>query len=258
MVFGLPWLTFWQYSSSEQQTTLLSLISHIKSAGATIVNNTELPSREKIINPAGWDWDFGSTRGYPNESEYTVVKVDFYNDIKAYLADLNNTDIRSLEDIMQYNIDNVGTEGGFPDVHPAFKGGQDGFNASLESGGIMDETYWQALSFMHRATREDGIDAALFNKGTKLTALLVPSDLGQVTNVAAQAGYPLVTLPAGINSETGMPYGLGLMGTAWSERTLVGVASAIEHLQLGSKGGLKRTSPKWLDYKARNVPVNNV
>jgi hypothetical protein len=46
--------------------------------------------------------DYGTTRGFPNESEYTYVKVDFYNNIKSYLADLNNTDIRSLEDIVQW------------------------------------------------------------------------------------------------------------------------------------------------------------
>jgi amidase len=29
------------------------------------------------------------------------VKVDFYNDIKKYLSELENTNIRSLEDIVQ-------------------------------------------------------------------------------------------------------------------------------------------------------------
>lgn len=65
------------------------------------------------------------------------MKVDFYNDITAYLADLNNTAIRTLADIVQYNIDNVGTEGGIPGIHPAFQSGQDGFNASLATNGIM-------------------------------------------------------------------------------------------------------------------------
>lgn len=45
--------------------------------------------------------DYGATRGFSNESEFTVVKVDFYNDIKKYLAELDNTDIRSLEDIVK-------------------------------------------------------------------------------------------------------------------------------------------------------------
>jgi amidase len=256
--FGLPWLSFWQYASENQQSKLLSLLSLISSAGAEIINGTELPYWQTIVSPDGWNWDYGSTRGYPNESEYTVVKVDFYNDIKAYLAELNNTDIRGLEDIVRYNIEHVGSEGGIPNVHPAFESGQDGFNASLATGGIMDETYWQALEFCHRTTREDGIDAALYNNGTQLTALLVPPDVGQTYQIAAQAGYPMITLPAGINSDTGMPFGLALMGTAWSESTLVKYASAIEDLQISSETEYKRTSPLWLDYQSKNVPVNNV
>lgn len=254
--FGLPWLSFWQLASSEQQEQLLELIDLIESAGATIINGTELPTWQTIVSPDGWDWDYGGTRGYANESEYTVVKVDFYNDIAAYLADLNNTGIRSLEDIIQYNIDNVGSEGGIPGIHPAFKSGQDGFNASLATGGVMDETYWQALEFCHRTTREEGIDAALYNNGTQLTALLVPPDVGQTYQIAAQAGYPMVTLPAGIGSETGMPFGLALMGTAWSESTLIKYASAIEDLQLTSGTKYKRTSPQWLDYRSKNIPIN--
>jgi amidase len=257
-VFGLPWLSFWQLAPQNQQERLLDLINLIKSAGATIINGTELPHWQTIVSPDGWNWDYGSTRGYPNESEYTYVKTDFYNDITKYLSELNNTDIRSLEDIVQYNIDNVGSEGGIPNVHPAFQSGQDGFNASLATGGIMDETYWQALSFCHRTTREEGIDAALYNNGTQLTALLVPPDVGQTYQIAAQAGYPMITLPAGVSPDTGMPFGLALMGTAWSESTLVRYASAMEDLQLTSGTKYKRTSPLWLDYRSKNVPVNNV
>lgn len=258
VAFGLPWQSFWQYADPGQQTDLLALISLIESAGATIINNTELPHWQTIISPDGWDWDYGGTRGYANESEYTYVKVDFYNDIAKYLSELNNTDIRSLEDIVQYNIDNVGSEGGLPGVHPAFKSGQDGFNASLLSGGIMDAEYWSALEFCHRTTREEGIDAALYNNGTKLVALLVPPDVGQTYQIAAQAGYPMITLPAGVSNETGMPFGLGLMQTAWAESTLVRYASAIEDLQMRSGTRLKRTRPKWFDYRAKNVPINNV
>lgn len=113
--------------------------------------------------------DYGATRGFTNESEFTVVKVDFYNDIKKYLAELDNTDIRSLEDIVKcvkcllkhtktaifpslarvladipsffflcfsrYNNDNEGTEGGTTSIHPAFASGQDLFLASLETKG---------------------------------------------------------------------------------------------------------------------------
>ena len=53
----------------------------------------------------------------------------------------------------------------------------------------MNETYYQALSFCQRSTREDGIDAALrLNSSRPLSALLVPPDVGQTYQIAAQAG----------------------------------------------------------------------
>lgn len=75
--FGIPWDSFWIYADEEQQNQLLSVISAVEAAGASVINNTEIPTREQTISPDGWNWDFGTTRGYPNESEYTVVKVDF-------------------------------------------------------------------------------------------------------------------------------------------------------------------------------------
>ncbi|EME47399.1 hypothetical protein DOTSEDRAFT_69361 [Dothistroma septosporum NZE10] len=258
--FGVPWASFWVYASDEQLEVLLSMIELIKSAGATIVNNTELLDYEKIVSPNGWNWDYGTTRGYPNESEYTVVKVDFYNNIKSYLAELNNTHIRSLEEIVDYNDANDGSEGGhpWPLGVPAFYSGQDGFLASLETKGVMNETYWQALDFVHSTTRERGIDHALSlgPDGKKLDALLVPPDVGQSYQIAAQAGYPMVTIPAGTSSTTGMPYGLALMQTAWREDALVRWASAIEDLMAGTP--YKRTLPKWYGYQERNIPVRNL
>ncbi|KAF2647924.1 glutamyl-tRNA amidotransferase subunit A [Lophiostoma macrostomum CBS 122681] len=256
--FGIPWDSFWVYADAAQQAELLSLLSLISSAGATIINNTELPNHETIVSPDGWNWDYGTTRGYPNESEYTVVKADFYNNIASYLSELENTSIRSLEDIVAYNYANDGTEGGnpWPLGIPAFYSGQDGFLASLEWKGVMNETYYQALEFCQRSTREEGIDAALANGGKRLDVLLVPPDVGQTYQIAAQAGYPMVTLPAGVHEDTGMPFGLALMGTAWSEAGLLKWASAIEDLQLGNGGG--RTLPRWYGYLEKNVPVRNL
>lgn len=258
--FGIPWDSFWIYADEEQQNQLLSVISAVEAAGASVINNTEIPTREQTISPDGWNWDFGTTRGYPNESEYTVVKVDFYNNIKAYLSELENTNIRSLEDIVAYNYANDGTEGGYPWPQgiPAFYSGQDGFLASLESKGVMDETYFQALSFVQQNTREDGIDAALANNGKPVDALLVPPDVGQTYQLAAQAGYPVITIPAGVHSTTGMPFGLALMGTAWDEGTLLKWASAIEDLQLSTEGLPRRTLPNWYGYMERNIPVRNL
>ena len=259
--FGIPWKSFWVYADPEQQAILLSIIDLIKSAGATVINGTELPDHKLIVSPDGWNWDYGTTRGYPNESEYTYVKVDFYNNIKAYLSELQNTNMRSLEDLVEYNFANDGSEGGhpWPLGTPAFYSGQDGFLASLKTKGVMDETYWQAVHFCQTTSRERGIDAALAMgpNGKMLDALLVPPDVGQTYEIAAQAGYPVITIPAGVHSESHMPFGLALMQTAWREDALVKWASAIEDLQLASGTPYKRTLPKWYGYLERNMPVLN-
>lgn len=62
-VFGVPWNSFWVYTDPEQQAVLLDLIELIRSAGAKIVNHTELPHYNTIVSPDGWNWDYGSTRG---------------------------------------------------------------------------------------------------------------------------------------------------------------------------------------------------
>ena len=64
--FGIPWKSFWVYADPEQQAILLSIIELIKSAGANIINGTELPDHKLIVSPDGWNWDYGTTRGYPN------------------------------------------------------------------------------------------------------------------------------------------------------------------------------------------------
>lgn len=201
--------------------------------------------------------DYGTTRGYPNESEYTYVKVDFYNNIASYLSELENTKIRSLADIVAYNNENDGSEGGTPGIIPAFGSGQDGFLASLATGGIMNSTYWEALSFCQKSTREGGIDAALKHGNGTLDGLLVPPDVAQTYQIAAQAGYPMITLPAYIHSLSGMPFGLALMNTAFSEATLIKYASAIEDLQITSRTMYQRTMPQWEGYLSKVIPLVN-
>ncbi|KAK3684077.1 amidase [Podospora appendiculata] len=257
-VFGLPWNSFWVYADPEQLRQLKQLLRLITDAGATIINGTEITDYQTIVAP-WWNWDYGTSRGFANESEYTVVKVDFYNNIKSYLSELQNTKMRSLEDLVQFNYDNDGSEGGnpWPLGNPAFYSGQDGFLASLETKGIKDQTYYQALNFTQSKTR-NGINDALTYKGKKLSGLLVPPDVGQSYQIAAQAGYPVITLPAGVHSATSMPFGLAIMQTAFAEAELVKWGSAIEDLQLKSNTPFKRSLPKWGNYLSRNIPLLNI
>lgn len=247
--FGLPWEKLWSYADESMVERLLETIKRLEQAGATIYNNTNFGNLD-VISDDGWDWKFGRV----NESEYTIVKVDFYNNIESYLSELENTQMRTLQDLVDYNYANDGTEGGNPGTHPAFESGQDGFLASLEWGGIKNETYYQAIEFVHRTSRDEGIDYALnytdSNTGEnfQLDGLLVPSSHGITYQQAAKAGYPMVTIPVDVDQD-GMPYGLGIMQTAWGEPDLIKYASAIEDL-------LKhRPTPKYYEYLSKNVPV---
>ncbi|KAJ3464631.1 hypothetical protein MRS44_009417 [Fusarium solani] len=241
-VFGLPWESFWVYADEDMQKQLLELVDLIKSAGATVINGTEITNYETLVSPDGWNWDYGSVRGFPNESEYTYIKVDFYNNIKTYLSEVSNTNVKSLEDIVKFNKEFDGTEGGYPykdgKGHPAFASGQDGFLASLETKGKQDETYFQALEFWKEARRSSR-----------------PPQVAQAPQIAAQAGYPVITIPGGYSSESGMPFGLAIMQTAFAEAELVKWASAIEDLQKSTDAPSKRQRPTWRGYLERNVPV---
>lgn len=128
-------------------------------------------------------------------SEFTVVKTEFYSALKEYLSSLrtNPNQLNSLEDIVEYNKKNADREGGYPGAHPCWPNGQDNFEKSVESKGIMDEKYYEALNYIRKKSRDEGIDAALSWKGSKLDGLLVPiqADKGAACQVAAKAGMSL-------------------------------------------------------------------
>ncbi|KAK1625222.1 amidase signature domain-containing protein [Colletotrichum phormii] len=219
--FGTPWYSFWNISNAETKAQLDGLITLIQENGGTIVNFTEITDHEKVVNKTGWDWNWqGKIGGYPFNGSYTMS-----GRYKAYHG------------------------------LPAFRSGQDGFLMSNETQGDQNDTYWKALDYMQTTTRV-GIDGALSYNGTRLPGLLVPVSVAQTYQIAAQAGYPMITIPAGIYTDTGMPFGLGIMQTAFAEGELVRWASAIEDLQLKSGTSFKRTRPKWLRHLERPIPID--
>ncbi|PGH18395.1 hypothetical protein AJ79_00463 [Helicocarpus griseus UAMH5409] len=220
--FGLPWKRVWELAKEnepEQYNALMTVIKLIREAGAEVVEWRELPSAEEIIPPSGWD----CLRTNPNN-------------------------IRNLEDIVAWNVRNSEMEGGQPCTHPAWPSGQDNFEQSLASKGILDDTYYNALGYIRKKSREEGIDAALrMSDGSPLDGLLVPlqADGGAACQVAAKAGYPMIAIPTNIN-ELGVPFGLAIIQTAWREDLLIKYGSAIEDLVGG------RSKPMFRNLKASN------
>jgi amidase len=116
--------------------------------------------------------------------------------------------------------------------------GQELFLKAQDKGPLTTPAYIEALEKCRRLSRAEGIDAVMDQH--KLDALVAPTggpawttDLvngdhftGGSSTVAAVAGYPSVTVPAGFIF--GLPVGISFFGRAWSEATLVKIAYAFE------------------------------
>ena len=201
-------------------------IATIQNAGATVV-----------------DLDKAKFTFAPADGEFLVLVYDFKIDLQKYFATRTGVPManKTLADAIAFNSANASTEmpyffqeifqlaesmdisGPHPEDNP-----QDAF------GGM---TYNQALAIDHKAGA-NGIDAALsqFN----LDAVVAPTDSpGWTTDLimsdhfvfassglAGGPGYPIVQVPAA--NVLGMPMGISFLGTAFSEPTLIRLASGFE------------------------------
>jgi amidase len=197
-------------------------VAAIKAAGATVVD----------LDAAGFT--FASADG-----ELLVLLFDFRNDVQTYFATRVGVPMagKTLADAIAFNNANAATEMpyffqeifdlaealalGPDDPQPAFNG----------------LTYNQALAIDHNAG-VNGIDLALSQFG--LDAVVAPTDSpGWTTDLilsdhfifassglAGGPGYPIVQVPSG--SALGMPVGISFLGTAFSEPTLIKLASGFE------------------------------
>lgn len=123
---------------------------------------------------------------------------------------------------------------------------------SVKKGPLTDKAYTDAVAKNHRLARVEGIDKAV--QEHRLDAIVAPTggpawptDLingdhfgGGSSAMAAVAGYPNITVPAG--QVFGLPIGLSFFGRAWSEERLIGVAAGFER-ELAGEG---RAAPRFL------------
>ncbi len=220
---GVPRRTYWGYSpgadaAAEEAVRLLA------AAGATIVDETNLdPEVEDCI-----------------ESEIMVMLAELRAGLADYLSTRPAGAPRSLDEVVAFNREHSEAELVFF--------GQDLFEASLAGPDIDSAEYVAARERCARAARTNGIDAVLGEHD--LDALVSPtyapawpidtvnpeSHLGSCSSPAAMAGYPLLTVPAGMTG--GLPVGVCLWGAPWSEPTLLTIAATYEAARDESGGSL--------------------
>ncbi|MBQ4505878.1 MAG: amidase [Firmicutes bacterium] len=131
----------------------------------------------------------------------------------AYLAKGHTTSLRSLKDILDANE---------ADPERCLKYGQERLRESDEigSGRLNEPEYIEALGAIYESRGR--IDALL--KENQLDCIL----MAHYTNISPVSGYPAVAVPAGKGRDSGLPYGVSLLGTAGSDFELCRIADALE------------------------------
>jgi len=167
------------------------------------------------------------------ETENQVLLFEFKHDLNQYLAGLAAAmPVHSLEELIAFNERNRER------VMPHF--GQECLIQAQEKGPLTSDAYLSALEANRVLSRDKGIDSALSEH--RLDALIAPSggaagltDLvngdprggGGSSSIAAVAGYPSITLPAGY--VRGLPVGLSFFAGAYQEARLITLAFAFEN-----------------------------
>lgn len=201
-------------------------IAVLTRAGATVVDPADLPMHGDWVTPS-----------------LELLLYEFKSDLNSYLSRLPAAlPIHTLGDLIRFNETHATQELSLFD--------QELFRQSNAKSGLDSAAYRKARETCLTSTRGHGIDAVLakhrLDAIVTLTsgpaALIDPvngdMDTGGCSSPAAIAGYPHVSVPAGLHR--GLPIGLSFFGAAFSEPTLLRLASGFEHV------GPPRPVPRFL------------
>jgi amidase len=162
------------------------------------------------------DTDTGDPFAY-FDAEFTVLLVEFKVQIAQYLRGLRRTSLRTLADLMEFNRTHCAAEMTFF--------GQELFElAEATSGDLRDPSYLAARALCVRLAGKEGIDAAL--RRDRLDAVVAPT-YSFASSPAAVAGYPNISIPAGLTPE-GKPAGLWMYSGRLQEARLLRFAFELE------------------------------
>ncbi|MCY7347669.1 MAG: amidase [Pyrinomonadaceae bacterium] len=184
--------------TNAKQKELFELnLETLKSGGATLI-----------------DVNFTEDYGKMSDDRLLVLLYEFKTDLNKYLAARGGA-YQTLADLIKYNAENKARE------LPLF--GQELFEQSQSKGDLTDKIYTDALNRIKQAAREKGIDAVIAKDN--LDAVAAPAG-GATWSIAAVAGYPYITVPAGFIDA--LPAGIGFFGRAFTEPQLIKIAYAFE------------------------------
>ncbi|HAF12169.1 MAG TPA: amidase [Blastocatellia bacterium] len=160
------------------------------------------------------DTDTGDVFAYTDD-EFTALLYEFKAQIADYLATLTHTDMRTLADLIAFNIAHCREE--------LVYYGQEIFELSEQTMGYPHNPIYVAARTHATDTARAGIDDAL--AADNLDAIVAP----HLTNSTgpAVAGYPNLSLPVGIR-DSGRPAGMLMYSTFLREPQLIGFGYDLE------------------------------
>ncbi|GAB5469021.1 MAG: amidase [Rhodospirillales bacterium] len=180
----------------------------------------------EIVDPAN-----GCALPLFGSEETEICLYGFKAGMNRYFAERPNSPVRSIADLIRRNREDAAR------IMPFFQ--QELLEMIEAKGGLDDPAYLQAVAECRRLSRIDGIDRVL--REHSLDAILAPTDgtpawlidqilgdqiSGGCSTPPAMAGYPHITLPAGMVQ--GLPVALSFFSEAWQEGKLIGYAYAFE------------------------------
>jgi amidase len=169
------------------------------------------------------------------EPEFEALLYEFKAAINAYLATLDpaQVEVKTLADLIAFNLKHADEE--------LVIFGQEIFEMAQARGPLSDAAYQKAAAVLERAADVEGLATLLGHEGVEvlLAASNGPAELidhvwgdrrgggwSQIAGAAAIAGYPSLTVPAGLAN--GLPVGITLVGRRNQDGLLLQVARAYE------------------------------
>jgi len=172
-------------------------IAMLRDLGAAVLDPVEMPCA-------------GSARNQK------AMVFEFKPNLNHYLSRLSGqVSVHNLRELIEFNAK-------WPGMMLRF-GQSLLIESEATSGHLTEPAYIEALADGIYQSTERGIDYCL--KHYNLDALILAGNWG--ANVAARAGYPSVTVPAGYAANS-LPIGVTFTAEAWSEPKLIALAYAFE------------------------------
>jgi amidase len=201
-------------ANAEMDRIMEGCLEEMKRQGAVLVDPANVPSHGKY-----------------DDDEMEVLLYEFKADLNKYLGGLPAAArVHSLADVIKFNREHAHEE------MPYFE--QEIMERAEKKGPLTEKAYIDARAKCVRLSRAEGIDAVIAKY--KVQAIVAPTcapaplndfvlgdpNLPACTTPAAVAGYPHITVPAGL--VRGLPVGISFFGTAYSEPVLLKLAYSFE------------------------------